>query len=305
MVMNRQTFARDLQDGINAHFGMAYDDWPVEWSQVYDTKSSKKAFEEQVLRVGLGEAEEKAEGAVIKFDTGAEGWAMRVEHTTYALAFAVTKEAIQDNRYANIGELYGKELAKALQHAKEVRGAALLNNSFSNDYLIGDGTSLCNSSHPLWVGGYFSNALSTAADLSEEALEDMITAISGFVDDRGHPTKIVAQKLIIPYQLNFQADRILKTEQRVGTALNDINALKRGRYLPGGVISMHYLIDPDAFWIQTNAEQGLTHWKRTGVERGMEREFVTGNMMYKASERFSFSATDPRCIFGSAGSPTN
>jgi phage major head subunit gpT-like protein len=281
MVMNRATFARDLQDGIDSHFGMSYKKWPEQWSQIYEKRTSKRAFEEQVMRVGLGEA---------------------VEHSTYALAFSITQEAIDDNLYANIAEEFGSELAQALKHAKEVRGWSLLNNAFDSNYTYGDGVSLCNSAHPLWVGGNFSNVLSTAADLSEEALEDMITAVTGFVDDRGHPRKVIADKLVIPYQLNFQADRILQTEGRVGTANNDINALKRGRYLPGGVVSSHYLTDPDAYFLQTDVPKGLTYWQRKGVQKGMEKEFTTGNLMYKVSERFSFSNTDPRSVFGSSGS---
>lgn len=303
MVMNRATFARDLQDGIDAHFGMGYEKLPEQWSEIYEKRTSKRAFEEQVLRVGLGEAVEKAEGAMITYDTGAEGWAMRVEFSTYALAFAITQEAIDDNLYANMAEEYGRELANALKHAKEVRGWSLLNNAFSSSHVYGDNKALCATDHPLWVGGAFTNKLATAADLSEEALEDMITAVTGFVDDRGHPKKVTASKLIIPYQLNFQADRILKTEGRVGTANNDINALKRGRYLPGGVVSSNYLIDPDAFFLQTDVAKGLTYWQRKGVQKGMDKDFDTGNLRYKVSERFGFSNTDPRSVFGSEGSP--
>lgn len=303
MVMTRQTFARDLQDGLNAHFGMSYDKHPEEWSKIFEKKTSKRSYEEQVMRVGLGEAHEKAEGSVITFDAGAEGWVSRVTFYTYALGIAFTEESIDDNLYGDISEQFGKELGKSLQHAKEVRGANILNNAFSSSHIGGDGVSLCNSAHPLYAGGNFTNVLSTAADMSEEALEDMLISIGGFVNERGRPIKVLPKQLIIPRQLRFQTERVLKTERRVGTALNDINAIKSGSYLDGGFTVNHYLMDPDAFWLQTDVEQGLMYWQRKGVKKGMETEFGTGNMMYKVSERFGFSFTDPRCIYGSEGSP--
>lgn len=305
MVMTRQEFARDLQTGINAHFGMSYKKHPEEWSKIYEKKTSKKAYEEQVLRVGLGEAHEKAEGGVITFDTGAEGWVARASFYTYALAFAITKEAIRDNQYDDLSEVYGRELGKALQHAKEVRGASLLNNAFDSNYIGGDGVSLCNSAHPLWAGGSFSNVLPTAADLTEEALEDAHIAIDGFVNDRGRPQMFKVKQLVIPRQLRFRAERIRGSQHRVGTALNDINALKSLGYLDKEPVINHYLIDPDAWWLQTDCELGLQFWQRDGVEKGMETDFLTGNMMYKATERYGFSFTDPRCIYGSAGSPVD
>lgn len=303
MVMTRQTFARDLQDGINAHFGMSYDKYPEEWSKLYEKKTSKRAYEDQVLRVGLGDAHEKAEGGVITFDTGAEGWVSRVNFYVYALAFAVTEESIDDNLYADIAEIYGRELAKSLRHAKEVRGAAILNNSFDSNYKGGDQKQLCASDHPLYEGGAFTNVLATSADLSEEALEDMLITIGGFVNDRGRPIMVKPKHLVIPRQLEFIAQRILKSTRRVGTANNDINAIKEGSYLDGGFLVNHYLVDPDAFWIQNDVEQGLMYWQRKGVKKGMETDFRTGNMMYKVTERFGFSWTDPRCMMGSAGTP--
>lgn len=305
MVMTRAQFARDLQDGLNAHFGMEYDlrSQEAQWKEIFKQKTSKKAYEEQVLRVGLGEAVEKAEGSMITFDQGAEGWVSRVQFTTYALAFAITEEAIEDNLYADLGEVYSKELARALQHAKNVRGADILNNAANSAYAGGDGKPLCASDHPLYMGGAFSNKLPTAADLSEESLEDACIAIDGFVNDRGRPIIVKPQKLIIPRQLMFVAHRILNATKRVGTALNDPNALKDMGYIPGGAKVNHFLRDPDAWFLLNDVELGLQYWQRRGVKKGMETDFKTGNMMYKVSERFGFSWADPRDVYMSEGSP--
>lgn len=303
MVMTRAMFSRDLQDGINAHFGMAYESHKTQYTNIFKERTSKRAYEEMVLRVGLGEAQEKAEGGMITFDQGAEGWISRVDFYTYALAFAITEEAIDDNLYADLSEVYGKELGKALQHAKEVRAANILNNAWNSNYTGGDGQPLLSKNHPLYAGGAFSNTLATSSDLSEEALEDAYIQIGGFVNDRNRPVIVKVEKMHIPRQLAFQADRILKSTKRVGTNLNDINALKEGDYLPKGYDVNHYFIDPDAWFLQTDTDLGLTYWKRKGVKRGMETDFRTGNQMYKASERYGFGWTDPRCLFGSAGSP--
>lgn len=302
MAMTRAQFSRDLQDGINAHFGMAYDKWGSEYTKIFETKTERKrAFVDQVLRIGLGEAQYKPEGGVITFDSGAEGWVSRVTFHTYALAFAITEEAIEDNLYDNLAEVYGPELARALQHAKEVRGADILNQSFNSDYVGGDGQALCSSAHPLYFGGTQSNTLSTSADLSEEAYEDAMIQMAGYVNDRNRPIQVKAKQMIIPRQLTYVAHRLRNTTGRVGTANNDINALKdRGDF--GDLVINHYLTDPDAWWIQTDVPLGLMFWQRRKVKRGMEGDFRTSNMMYKASERFGFSWTDWRCIFGSPGS---
>lgn len=304
MVMTRAQFARDLQDGIAAHFGLTYDDYEPEWTKIFAKKTeSKRAYVEKVMRVGLGEAKEKTEGGVIQFDAGAEGWVSRVTFSTYALAIAFTEEAIDDNLYGDLSETYGKEIGKALQHAKEVRLAQIINESFNANYIGGDNKPLCASDHPLWAGGAFSNKLSTAADLSEEALEDALIQLGGFVNDRHRPIVVKAKQLLLPRQQVFRADRILKTEGRVGTALNDINAIKTGRYIPGDYVVNHYFVDPDAWWIQTDVDHGLEFWQRKAVKRGMETDWRTGNMMWKAQERWGGSFTDPRCLIGSEGSP--
>ncbi len=302
MVMTRAQFARDLQDGINAHFGMAYDSHKPEYTQIFDKRTSKRAYEETVLRVGLGEAQEKPEGGMITFDAGAEGWVSRVQFYTYALAFAITEEAIDDNLYADLSEVYGKELGKSLQHAKEVRGANMLNNSEDTDFTGGDEQPLLSETHPLYAGGYYSNKLETASDISEEALEDLCIQIAGFVNDRGRPIVVKPKKLIIPRQQLFITQRILNSTKRVGTNLNDPNVLKDGDYIPDGYMVNHFLVDPDAWWLQTDADLGMTFWQRKGVKKGMETDFRTGNMLYKASERIGFSWGDPRCMTGSSGS---
>jgi hypothetical protein len=301
--MTRAQFARDLQDGINAHFGMSYDEYDPEWSQIFSKRTSKRAFEDQVLRVGLGEAVEKPEGGVITFDAGAEGWVSRVTFSTYALACSFTEEVIDDNLYADLSEVYGKELGKALQHAKEVRGANVLNKALDTNYAGGDGQPLGSSTHPLYAGGYYSNVLGTPADISEESLEDICIQMAGYVNDRGRPIVVKPKQLIIPRQMIFQTERILKTDGRVGTDLNDANVIKQGKFIPGGYMVNHYLIDPDQYYVQTDVDLGLMYWQRKGVKKGMETDWRTGNLMYKVTERFGFSFTDPRCIFVVSGSP--
>lgn len=304
MAMTRAQFARDLQDGINAHFGMSYDTWKPEYPQVFEKKTEgKRAFIDTVQRIGLGEAVEKAEGGVISFDAGAEGWVSRVTFQTYALAFAITEEAIDDNLYDDLSEVYGKELGKAMQHAKEVRCWDLLNRAFDPTAVGGDGKALCAPDHPLYNGGAYSNMLQTSADLSEEAIEDMMIQLGGWTTDRGRPIVVKAKQLIHSRFLDFTATRLLKTSGRVGTDLNDINAIKEGGFLPGGHMTGHYLTDPDTYFIQTDVDLGLCFWQRRGIKKGMEQDFKTGNLMYKTSERHGVSWTDPRCVIASQGSP--
>lgn len=302
MVMTRAQFARDLQDGIDAHFGMAYEGWKPVYTRIFEKRTSNRAFEEQVLRVGLGEAVEKPEGSMITFDAGAEGWIMRVMFYTYSLAIAFTEEAIDDNLYGDLSEEYGKELGKSLQYAKEVRGTNMINNAFSTSYTGGDGRPLLAADHPLWGGGYYSNILSTASDISEEALEDMHIQVGGYVNDRGRPINVKITKAILPRHLEFQYNRIMTATKRSGMTSNDPNVLKDLDKISDGYIINPYLIDPDAWFLQTDVDKGLTYWQRKAVKGGMETDFRTGNMHYKKSERFGFSWTDPRCLAGSAGS---
>ena len=301
MAMLRAQFAKQLQDGLNVVFGMEYDSFPTAYDKIFKTTNSQKAFEEDVLMVGFGGAAEKSEGAAVTYDSGQEAWVSRYSHSTIALAFAISEEAVEDGRYGDLGQKYSRALARSMRYTKEVRGASVLNNGFDTNYTGGDGKPLFSTTHPLAGGGTLSNKPSTDADLSEEALEDAMIAIDGFVDDRGVPIMIRAQKLVIPRQSQFVAHRILKSTLQSGTANNDANALKDTSALPEGMDVNVYLSDPDAWYITTNAADGLKHFVRRKLKRGMEGDFETGNMRYKASERYSFGWTDWRGAYGSSG----
>lgn len=302
MSMSRQNFPKQLQDGLNTVFGLAYDDFETLYDKIFDKSTSQKAYEEDVLMVGLGGAPEKAEGASVSYDQGAEAWVARYLHSTIALAFAITEEAVEDGRYGDIGQKYAKALARSMRYTKEVRGASVLNNAFSSSFTGGDGKAMCAIDHPLAGGGTLANKPATDADLAEESLEDALVAIEGFVDDRGIPIMVKAERLIIPRQSQFIAYRIMKSVGQTGTANNDPNAIKDMGMLPGGMSVNVYLSDPDAWFIKTNAQDGLKHFVRRALKRGMEGDFDTGNMRYKSSERYSFGWTDWRGIYGSSGS---
>lgn len=299
--MTRSQFPKQLQDGLNTVFGMEYDNFPTIYDKIFDVQTSSKAFEEDVLMVGLGGAIEKAEGAAVSYDGGSEAWVARYQHATIALAFRITEEAVEDGRYGDIGQKYSRALARSMRYTKEVRGASVLNNGFDTNYAGGDGKPLFSTTHGLAYGGTLANKPSTDADLSEEALEDAMIAIEGFVDDRGLPIMVRAQALMVPRQSQFIAYRILKSNGQTGTANNDPNALKDMGMLPGGVTTSVYLSDPDAWFIKTNAADGLKHFVRRKLKRGVEGDFETGNMRYKASERYSFGWTDWRGAYGSQG----
>jgi hypothetical protein len=299
--MTRAQFARQLQDGLNTVFGMAYDDFPTTYDKIFQVTNSSKAYEEDVLMVGLGGAMEKAEGSGVAYDQGQEAWVARYQHATIALAFSITEEAVEDGRYGDIGQKYSRALAKSMRYTKEVRGASVLNNAFSSSYLGGDGKALLATDHPLAGGGTLANKPTTDADLSEESLEDAMIAIEGFVDDRGIPIMVRSKGLVIPRQSQFIAHRILKSQGQSGTANNDTNALRDQNVLPSGTTVSVYLSDPDSWFITTNAADGMKHFVRRKLKRGMEGDFETGNMRYKASERYSFGWTDWRGLYGSSG----
>ena len=302
MTMTRSQFPKQLQDGLNTVFGMEYDNFPTVYDKIFDTSTSSKAYEEDVLMVGLGGAIEKAEGAAVSYDSGSEAWVARYQHATIALAFRITEEAVEDGRYGDIGQKYSRALARSMRYTKEVRGASILNNGFDTNYAGGDAKPLFSTTHGLAGGGTLANKPTTDADLSEEALEDAMIAIEGFVDDRGLPIMVRAQSLMVPRQLQFIAHRILKSNGQSGTANNDPNAIKDLGMLPGGVSTSVYLSDPDAWFIKTNAADGLKHFVRRKLKRGVEGDFETGNMRYKSSERYSFGWTDWRGAYGSSGS---
>lgn len=301
MAMNRAKFRKQLQEGLNATFGLEYRKWPEEWRQIFDVEQSQKAFEEDVLMFGFDAAPVKSEGGSVKFDEGGEAWVARYVHETIALAFAITEEAEEDNLYGSLGAKYARALARSMQHTKEVKGANILNNGFDSNYPGGDGEPLFSTAHPLVQGGTFQNELSTPADLSETSLEDAIIRISEFVDDRGLQIKVMGKKLIVPPELSFVAARILYSPGRPGTADNDINVINQQDYLPNGHAVNHYLTDADAWFIKTDVPDGLKHMVRKNVQRGVEGDFETGNMRYKARERYINGWTDPRAAFASPG----
>lgn len=299
--MTRAQFAKQLQDGLNTVFGMNYDEWAPQWPEIFTTYNSQKAFEEDVLMVGLGGAVVKPEGAGVTYDAGHEGWVARYQHVTTALAFAITEEAVEDGRYGDLGAKYSAELARSMRYTDEVRAIGVLNNGFDSSYPGGDAKELFATDHPLATGGTLANELSTAADISEEALEDAHIAIKGFVDDRGKPRQWRARKLIIPRQLEYITHRILKSSGQSGNANNDTNALKDMGSFPDGIAVNVYLSDPDAWFIKTDCPDGLKHFKRRPLKKGMEGDFETGNMRYKSSKRDSWGWTDPRGAFASPG----
>ncbi len=299
-MLNRADYRKQLQEGLNAVFGLEYNRYPEEWRQVFDVETSTKAYEEDLLEVGFGEAPEKPEGESVQFDDAGESWVARYYHITVALAFAITEEAEEDGLYGSIGSKMSRALARSLQHTKEIRGASVLNNGFNASFTGGDNVSLFSNAHPLYGGGTLSNILATAADLSETSLEEMLILISTWTDDRGIPLNARAIKLIIPPQLRFIATRILKSDFRPGTGDNDINAMKSLGELSADPAINHRLTDPDAWFIKTDIPDGLKHFVRKPVSRGVEGHFETGNVRYKARERYSFGWSNWR---GAAGTP--
>ena len=302
--MNRAKFRKQLQEGLNTTFGLEYRRYPEEWRYLFDVERSRKAFEEDVLVAGLEGAPVKAEGAGVTYDEGAEAWVARYHHETIALAFQITEEAEEDGLYGSLGAKYSRALARSLQHTKEVKGANIMNFGFNSLFPGGDGKELFATDHPLWGGGTLSNELATPADLSETAIEDILILISEFVDERGIPIMVQGKSLCIPTQLQFDAARILYSAGRPGTADNDINAMKHKGSLPGGYMVNHRFTDPDAWFIKTDCPDGLKHMSRLTVRRGVEGDFNSGNMRYKARERYSFGWTDPRGAAGSSGGGT-
>lgn len=301
MAMTRAQFRKQLQEGLNAVFGMEYKRYPEEWKDIFDVENSNKAFEEDVLLVGLAGAPVKPEGGAVAYDAGGESYVARYVHETIALAFAITEEAEEDGLYGSLGAKYAKALARSLQHTKEVKGANILNNGFDAGFPGGDGVPLFSAAHPNWGGGVQANTLATPADLSEAALEQAAIDISEFDDDRGIPLAAQIKKLIIPTELQFVATRILMSPYRTNTGDNDVNALFTLGTVGDGFAVNHRLTDPDAWFLKTDVPDGLKHMLRKRVSRGIEGDFETGNMRYKARERYSFGWSDWRGAYGSPG----
>jgi len=302
MAISRAQLAKELEPGLNALFGMEYSRYENQHGEIYTTESSDRAFEEEVMLAGFGSAPTKSEGSGISFDDANEAYTARYNHETVALAFSITEEAIEDNLYDRLGSRYTRALARSMAHSKQVKAAAVLNNAFTAGASAGgDGVALCAADHPLTNGGTFANEPSTAADLNETSLEDALINIAGFVDERGLKVALRGLKLIIPRQLQFVAERLMVSNLRVGTSDNDTNALRSMGMLPDGYAVNDFLTDTDAFFLLTDAPRGLIHYERMALATNMEADFDTGNMRFKARERYSFGFSDPRCVFGSPG----
>ena len=301
MAISRAQLAKELEPGLNALFGMEYARYENQHAEIFETESSDRAFEEEVLIVGFGNAAVKEEGQGVEFDSASEGFTSRYTHETVALAFALTEEAVEDNLYDRLGARYTKALARSMAHTKQVKAANVLNNAFNASFAGGDGVSLINTAHPLAFGGTLANRATTMSDLNETSLENALISISTFVDDRNMITALKGTKLIIPPQLQFVADRLLETPGRVSTADNDINAIRNMGLLPEGYAVNHFLTDNDAFFVLTDCPDGFKHFERTPITTSMEGDFDTGNVRYKARERYSFGFSNPRCVFGSQG----
>ena len=302
MAISRAQLVKELEPGLNALFGLEYKRYDNESAEIYATESSDRAFEEEVMLSGFANADVKAEGAGVSFDEAQETFTARYTHETVALAFAITEEAMEDNLYDRISSRYTKALARSMANAKQVKGAAPLNNGLPGvaTFKTGDGVSLINASHPT-IAGTFSNTLSTAADLNETSLEQAMIDIAAFTDERGLRIAAQGKKMIIPSALQFTAERVLKSPGRVGTADNDINALKNLGMIPQGYRVNHFVTDTDAWYIITDIPNGMKYFDRAPLKTAMEGDFDTGNVRYKARERYSFGCSDPRGIYASPG----
>tara|TARA_Y100000593_G_scaffold22481_1_gene44800 strand:- start:1246 stop:2154 length:909 start_codon:yes stop_codon:yes gene_type:complete len=301
MAISRAQLVKELEPGLNALFGLEYKRYEDEAAQIFDNESSDRAFEEEVMLSGFGTADVKPEGSGVQYDDAQETYTARYTHETVALAFALTEEAIEDNLYDRISSRYTKALARSMATSKQVKGANVLINAFAaSGYNGGDGESLCGNAHPT-LNGNQSNVPSTAADLSETSLEQALIDIAGYQDERGLKIAAQGQKMIIPKELQFTAERIMKSQGRVGTADNDINAIKAMGMVPQGYTVNHYLTDTDAWFIKTDVPNGMKHFVRAPLKTAMEGDFDTGNVRYKARERYSFGWSDWRGIYGNQG----
>ena len=301
MAISRAQLVKELEPGLNALFGLEYKRYENEASQIFDQESSDRAFEEEVMLSGFGTADVKPEGSGVQYDDAQETYTARYTHETVALAFALTEEAIEDNLYDRISSRYTKALARSMATSKQVKGANVLINAFAaSGYNGGDGESLCGNAHPT-LNGNQSNIPSTATDLSETSLEQALIDIAGYQDERGLKIAAQGQKMIIPKELQFTAERIMKSQGRVGTADNDINAIKAMGMVPQGYTVNHYLTDTDAWFIKTDVPNGMKHFVRAPLKTAMEGDFDTGNVRYKARERYSFGWSDWRGIYGNQG----
>jgi len=300
MAISRSQLVKELEPGLNALFGLEYKNYADEHAEIFDVENSDRAFEEEVMLSGFANASVKPEGSSVNYDTAQESFTARYTHETLALAFSITEEAIEDNLYDRLASRYTKALARSMANAKQVKAANVLNNAFDSSFTGGDGVELCSAVHPI-VAGTFKNELSTAADLNETSLEQALIDIAAMTDERGLKIAAKGVKMIIPSALQFTAERLMKSQGRVGTADNDIYAVGSMGMIPQGYVVNHYLTDTDAFFIKTDVPNGLKMFVRAPIKTAMEGDFETGNVRYKARERYSFGFSDPRGIFGSPG----
>ena len=301
MAISRAQLLKELLPGLNALFGLEYAKYGEEHKEIYETESSERSFEEETKLSGFSAAPVKNEGSAISYDNAQEAWTARYTHETIAMGFSITEEAVEDNLYDSLSSRYTKALARGMAYTKQVKGAYVLNNAFSGGPTYGDGQVLCSTAHPLVSGGTNSNTPSTPADLNETSLENAVIQIAGWTDERGLLIAAKPKKLVVPPALMFVATRLLETELRVGTTDNDINALKNNGSIPDGYTVNHFLTDTNAWFLLTDVPNGLKHFVRTPMSTGMDGDFDTGNVRYKARERYSFGVSDPLGIFGSPG----
>jgi len=302
MAISRAQLLKELLPGLNALFGMEYARYGEEHKEMYETETSERSFEEETKLSGFSAAPVKNEGQAIAYDNAQEAWTTRYNHETIALGFSITEEAIEDNLYDSLSARYTKGLARAMAYTKQVKAAATINNGFSAQYPGGDGVALFSTAHPLVSGGTNSNRPATAADLNETSLENAVIQIAAWTDERGLLIAAKPKKLIVPPALQFVATRLLETNLRVGTTDNDINALKNNGSIPEGYTINHYLTDTNGWYLTTDVPNGLKHFVRSPLANSMDGDFDTGNVRYKARERYSFGWSDPLGIFGSPGS---
>ena len=301
MAISRAQLLKELLPGLNALFGLEYTTYQQEHKEIYETEKSERSFEEETKLSGFSAAPVKNEGSAIAYDNAQEAFTARYNHETIALGFSITEEAVEDNLYDSLSARYTKALARAMAYTKQVKAAATLNNAFSSAYVGGDGVSLISTAHPLVSGGTNSNRPTTAADLNETSLENAVIQIAAWTDERGLLIAAQPKKLVIPPALQFTATRLLETNLRVGTADNDINALKNNGSIPQGYCINHFLTDTNAWFLMTDVPNGLKHFERAALANSMDGDFDTGNVRYKSRERYSFGWSDPLGIFGSPG----
>lgn len=301
MAITRAQLLKELLPGLNALFGLEYERYGKEYTEIYEVENSDRAFEEEVKLSGFGAAPVKQEGAAIEYDSAREAFTARYNHETIAMGFSITQEAIEDHLYDSLSARYTKALARAMAYTKEVKGAAILNHGFDSNVTYGDGESLFSTDHPLVNGGTNANRPTAGMDLNETSLEAAFIQISEWTDERGLKIAARPRKMVIPPSMTFVARRLLETELRPGTADNDINALRSEGVLPQGFTVNHFLTDPESWFILTDVPNGLKHFVRSPIKNTMEDDFETGNAKYKARERYSFGVSDPLGVWGSPG----